>query len=304
MPLNKLKNFDIDDAEVTMWVFKKWTRAGSLPRFTGRFVDTTKELDDFLKNAVKSERKRITEVQVYSLLSLTNENSALSISTVETHGNLIVEQSATETPEKKANKLKKIQNSAFYVIKFVSEDTVIHAVSKTDVSWHVRKVRNKIWVFYSDDQLEIGKSSNFNISPCIDFFILGGDILISNKRNFESILSYKKAHKEDFIVLQSEQEFIDMFVTTAPLVSYVGDNKVHLRRASAIRQKGHYKDSEFAERLRLQHKKLKLNIQFNSGGKIVPSSSTCKDIFQALLDHRLSSEFSQKIYDVQDGKAV
>ncbi|MGY2200948.1 hypothetical protein [Pseudomonas gingeri] len=43
-----------------------------------------------------------------------------------------------------------------------------------------------------------------------------------------------------------------------------------------------------------------LNIPFQADGKIVPTPESCPDIFKALLDHRLKSHFSEKIYDVQN----
>ncbi len=58
------------------------------------------------------------------------------------------------------------------------------------------------------------------------------------------------------------------------------------------------------QRLRSRHKEFGLNIVLDLSGKIVPSPETCKDIFQALLDHRLGSAFSTNIYDVQDAAKV
>ncbi len=302
--LTNLKNFDVEVAELTLWVFKKSTPSGKPPRFTGRYLDTTEELEAALKEAVLVERDRITEVQSYGLLSENNESSALSIGLAETHGPMIIEQAEAELIKKKADTLKKVQNSDFYVIKLVSGDRVIYAVRKTDASWRVRRARNAISVFFSDEQLGIDKTPTLYISRHVDFFIIGDEVLVSNKANFESVLNYKEAHKQDFVTLQSEQEFNTIFSHIDALVSYVGDNKIQLRRAAAIRQKAHYKDPEFMKRLRARHKEFMLNIIFDVDGKIIPTPETCKDIFQALLDHRLSSAFSETIYDVQDARAV
>ncbi len=302
--LTNLTDFDIEDAELSLWVFKKSTLVGKPPRFTGRYLDTTEELELALKQAVLEERERITEVHSYGLLSENNESSALSIGLVETYGHLVVEQAAAESIKKKADSLKKVQNSDFYVIKLVSGDKVIHAVRKTDSSWRVRRVRNAISVFFSDEQLGIDNAPTLYISRHIDFFIIGDSILVSNKGNFESILNYKEAHRQDFAALRSEREFNIIFSQIDALSTYVGDNKIQLRRAAAIRQKGHYKDPEFMKRLRARYKEFRLNIIFDEKGRIVPTPETCKDIFQALLDHRLSSAFSETIYDVQDAKAV
>ena len=47
------------------------------------------------------------------------------------------------------------------------------------------------------------------------------------------------------------------------------------------------------DRLRERYADFNLTISFDEDGKIVPC--VCRDIFQALLDHRLSSAFSESI---------
>ena len=302
--LDDLKAFDVDGAELTLWVVKKSTPTGKPPRYTSRYVDTKPELDAELKSAMRNEIDRIIEVQEYGLLTENNESSALSITTAETHAGLIVEGTAEETPQNKADALKKVQNSAFYVIKLVSGDMIVRGVRKTDSSWRVRRVVDAITVFFSDEQLGIDKTPTLYISHQVDFLIADDLVLALNKANFESIVNYKQAHKEDFEGLLREPEFAGVIADTEALVSYVGENKIQLRRASVIRQKGHYKEPRFMRNLRARCEQFRLNIEFDAEGKIVATPETCRDIVQALLDHRLVSGFSENIYDVQDVKRV
>ena len=58
------------------------------------------------------------------------------------------------------------------------------------------------------------------------------------------------------------------------------------------------------KRLREECKALGFNIIFDSEGRIVPTAETCADIFKALLDHRLESRLSQRLYDVENTSAV
>ena len=109
---------------------------------------------------------------------------------------------------------------------------------------------------------------------------------------------------EEFTALQTETEFAEIFSDMSALVAYIGNNKMQLRRAAAIRQKAHYKDSGFMKRLRAKYGSQKLDIQFDSSGKIVATEDSAADIMTALLDHRLSSVFSESIYDVQDTQPV
>jgi hypothetical protein len=50
-----------------------------------------------------------------------------------------------------------------------------------------------------------------SVSKNVDFFIFGDDILIFEKKAFESVLNYKQAHADDFEALQAENEFSVLF---------------------------------------------------------------------------------------------
>jgi len=303
--LDDLQDFNIADASVKLWVFKGPTGPASEdPKYSGRWADTTDGVDDVLKEIFESEVGRIEEIQEYGLLAENNEASALRITTAETHAGHIVDAAAAEIDPKKARELRHLQNTKFYIAKFVHEDQVIHSVKKADSNWRTKKARSMQTLLFSDDQLGVDARPRFDISRTFDFFIVGDEILCLNKRNFESILRYKEAHKGDFAELQAEQEFLDVFVDIAPLVQHVGENKIQLRRASAIREKGHYRDTDFMQRLRDNQADFGLGIQFDGNGKIIATAETCSQIMTALLDHRLASGFSQMVYDVPSSTPV
>ena len=148
--------------------------------------------------------------------------------------------------------------------------------------------------------MELEEKPSFSISKYFDFFIVNETVLIQNKQQFESLLSYKAAHILDFKVMQADPEFNGIFSDMAHLVEYVGTNKMQLRRVSAIKQKQYYKNPAFITSLKDNHAEFGLSIEFDVDGKIKPTPESCKDIFQALLDYRLKSHFSQNIYDVQN----
>ncbi|SMH62819.1 Kiwa anti-phage protein KwaB-like domain-containing protein [Azospirillum agricola] len=305
-PLDHLNSFSLENASVTLWTFKKSQKSGqTLPTFTGYWVEATDEVDNALKDAVRLERDRITETHEYGLLAQNNETSALTISSIETNSELILSQAADEIDSKKVKKVKNLQNTDFYAVKFVSGGKVLYSVKKTDYTWKTKKEKNAISIFFSDDQIGLSEDRSFSLSKYVDFFIIEGIVLITNKQNFESVLNYKKAHIEDFSSLQSEREFSSIFSDMSEIVTYVGANKMHLRRVSAIRQKGHYKNALFMDNLKNHHERFGLKINFDNDGKIIPCAETCKDIFVSLLDHRLISPFSNDhIYDVQNTDRV
>ena len=80
MALAALKAFDVDGADVTVWVVKK---SGGLkdapPIFTARWVETDPRLDAALKEVVARVRGGIEEVRDYGLLAQNSQASALRL---------------------------------------------------------------------------------------------------------------------------------------------------------------------------------------------------------------------------------
>lgn len=301
--LNNFKALNLAAATISLWVFKA-SGSSADPKFNGHWVEIGNDVKGALWGIVNSERARITETADYSLLAQTNEASALSIASNETFIDRIETAVAAELPQKKASDVKKLLNSAFYVMKIVTGTTTILAIKKTTSNWRTKKAKGIVPVLFNDNQLVLNSNQGFEILRSIDFFVYDGRVAILHKANFESILKYKAAHVNDFTEMKDEQEFIDLFADILPLNDYVANNKIQLRRASAIRLKGHYKDNAFMTRLRDHGAQYGLNINFNGAGQIIPSPETCRDIFQALLDHRLTSGFSLSNYDVDDTQRV
>ena len=296
--------FDIDKSTVVLWLFKRTAQPSGPPKYSGRWIDTHELLDAALKESVNAERERITEVHEYNLLAQNNEGSALAIDALETHADLIMSQAAAELPVRKVKDMKQIRNTDFYVVKLTEGKNVLYAVRKTESSWQTKKMKDAIYAFFSNNKLGLDDKPSFRISRMVDFFIVGGQVLISHKGHFESILNYKQAHIEDFQALQKEQSFKALFSNLDPLINFVGANKIHLRRACAIHGKGHYKSKDFMSRLKKHHGRYHLKLNFDVQGRIVPTDDTCADIIRALLDHRLLSPFSERLYDVPDATVV
>lgn len=303
--LEDLQALDLANADVSLWTVRgPKGPAADAPAYTGHWVDTTDGVDAALKETLTAELGKVEEVLEYGLLAQNNEASALHIPADETHVAILVQEIGAEIARKKASELRHLMNSKFYVAKFVVGDQIAYAVRKTGAAWRTKKAASIRNVFFSDEMLAIDERPHFELSRNFDFVVLGDDILILNKAAFESVLRHKEAQREDFAELQADQQFLDVFIDIGPLVAYIGDNKIQLRRACAIREKGHYRDVQFMERLRATQAQYGLTIQFDGNGKIVATEDTCAQIMKALLDHRLRSGFSTLVYDVQDTTPV
>lgn len=301
--LVELKAYDLNGADLTVWVYKKSTRGG-VPVFNGHWVGITDELAASLREAVSARLADVNEILEYDILAQNNEGSVLTLGADETYIAMVEGQSANPTEGRKVKRLKQIENSAFYMVRFASEAGVLLAVRKTDASWKTRKSANKLHVVFADEELDVDERPSFTLEPAFDFFVFGGDIYVAHKGRFESVLAYRAGHVEAFEALVDEPDFSGLFSDLAPINEYVGSNKIQLRRAVAIREKGHFRNAEFMQNLRAECADMGLAIDFDDEGRIVPTPESCRDIFQALLDHRLDSRLSRRLYDVQSTAAV
>lgn len=302
--LEELKQFDFARATPTLWTFKARVPTGEPPIYTGRWVDITEDVVKSVREIAGNVVGRLEEVLEYDLLAENNEASALTIPAIETHAGLITTAAASELDEKKTKKLKEIQNSEFYSIKFVLGNSILHAIKKTDSSWKAKTAKNKNHMFFRDEQLTLETDPHFEIVNALDLIVFDDTVFSIHKGRSESVLRYKQAHKDDFTNLQADAEFANIFSDMQPLISFVGENKTRLRRVSAIKQKAHFKDPGFMTRLRTLHTNYKLRIEYDQDGKIRATDETAADIVTALLDHRLGSGFSEEIYDVQNTTKV
>lgn len=298
--LDVLSDFDIPQSSVHVWIFKKGAdKENERPRYTGRWVESGEQIDDCLRSTLNNYIEGVTEIFPYQLLAQNTEASALHIDTEQTFADLVLEECVEQTDRKRIKAVKHIQNAIFYVVKFVHEESVVYGVKQTDSNWKTKR-RSGFWpVMLADQEIELLEADTFEIARDFDFVISGEDIVARNKNKFESVLNYKAAHLDNFEEIKQEQEFNDVFSELAAIEEYVGDNKMQLRRVAAIRQKGYYRDGNFMQSLQRNATRLRLNIEFNDDGKIVPTPETCRDIFQALLDHRLMSHYDH-VYDVQN----
>lgn len=265
-----LKGFDVAGADLTVWVYKRTTRNG-VPSFNGRWVGVTNDLAASLRAAVSDALEAVTETIDYEILAQNNESSVLTLGADETHIALVEGQAAEPTEVLKVRQLRQIANADFYMLRFATAEGVLLAVRKTNATWSTRRTSGILRVVFEDEELDVDERPAFSLEPFFDFFALRGDIFVSNKNRFESVLSYRAGHAVAFQELVNEPDFSGIFADVAPFAEFVGTNKIHLRRAIAIREKGHFRDVGFMDNLRRQCGAMGLAIVFDDEGRIVPT---------------------------------
>lgn len=300
LALAECRQFAVADGVLSLWVFKK--RAGG--GFTAKSIDITESLATELRHIVEEGLQARTEVDDYSPLAQRNEVSCLHVGTDETSFPELKVLLDAPAEEQRIEGSRAFKNIAGYVIRVRSGQRVLYGVRQVTDAWKTRKARSVINVVLRANRLDLVEDRSFTIAKSVDFFVLDNDILVVDKRAFESLLSYKVEYATSFVELQADPVFSGCFATMDPLTTYVGTNTMHLRRMAVIRQKANYADVAYMQRLRDTNVEEGWNIEFDSDGRIVASEETIIAIMQVLLNHRLHSKLSLSTFDVPSASAV
>lgn len=295
---DSLRNFDFAQATAHLWVFKKSTAS---KKYNAHHVQADSDLTRVLKELVQAEMRRITEFSPYSYLAQTNENGCLATSQEGTDFSFLKAQVDRPEPECRARDIKDLKGATGYLVKFKVGEQTIYAVKKSSSSWKTSYPKKFINIMYSNGELSAAEDNTFAIERNFDFFCNGNAIFIANKLSFESTMQYRISYEQAFTSLQTTPSFSALFNDMAPLIAYVGNNSMHLRRMATVQEKNLYGKPGFLASLQVVSARRGWNINFDTAtGKIVACQGTAKDILQVLLDHRLMSEVTEYVYDVPD----
>ncbi|NID05890.1 DUF4868 domain-containing protein [Luteibacter jiangsuensis] len=294
--------FDFGAANVQLWVFRQSTTDR---KFKALSVRTDAELDGLLKEFAMSEIERITEFLPYSYLSQVNENGCLAVSVDET--NFAFLQAAVDLPpqEHQATQRKHLVGVTGYVVRFEHDGQTVYATRRSPQSWKTKHQKGRVInMAFRNGELSAVEEKDFSLDPHFDLFCYDGMAFIANKKGFESVMQYKTGYVEAFSQMQNKPEFIALFSDMQILVDAVGANSTQLRRMAVIQEKNLYGDDKFMPSVREVCKKRNWPIKFSDDGKIIPEPETVGVILKILLDQRLLSEVTLKMYDVPDGQVV
>ncbi len=297
-----LKTFNFSSSTPHLWVFKDST---SVAKFRAFYVQTEIELNNQLKEFVDAEVSRITEHAPYSYISQTNENSCLTIDQSTTNFTKLKTLVDRLESEHRIEDSKDLKGAKGYVVKFISNGITVYAVKRSTSTWKTSYPNKYINMVFSNGELAAVEDKSFSIEKNFDFYVVNDTIFIANKRGFETSIQHREAYIQAFTQLQAAPSFNSLFSDIAPIVEYVGNNSIHLRRMGVIEQKGIYNNPNFIPNLVRVSSARNWGINFDStSNTIIPCSNTTGTILQVLLDHRLMSEITDNIYDVPDATEI
>lgn len=297
-----LKTFNFSSSMPHLWVFKD---SASVAKFRAFYVQTEIELNNQLKKFVDAEVSRITEHAPYSYISQTNENSCLTIDQSTTNFTKLKTLVDRLESEHRIEDSKDLKGAKGYVVKFISNGITVYAVKRSTSTWKTSYPKKYINMVFSNGELAAVEDKSFSIEKNFDFYVVNDTIFIANKRGFETSIQHREAYIEAFSQLQAAPSFNSLFSDIEPIVKYVGNNSIQLRRMGVIEQKGIYNNPNFMPNLVRVSSARNWGINFDPTSKtIIPCSNTTGTILQVLLDHRLMSEITDNIYDVPDATEI
>lgn len=290
--------FDVAQSTASLWVFKKRPATGNMNPFTAVSVVMSDALRDQLKLLAENYQATHTLAEQYSLLSQTGEGGFLAVSREETLFPSL--QALVDQPleECLVRNVKQLNNAAGYVFRLRHGEAVIYCVKKASADWATRKKKGMMNIFFTEAGLDIMDSPSFSISRSFDFFVVGENVLMTNKQAFESLLDHKDTYEEAYAELKNDEGFSSAIADFAVFDAFIGRNATHLRRMAVIKGRGYYNDPDYMTRLREINQLRGWGIEFDDQGRIIATPEKMRDILHVLLDHRLRSELSDNQYDV------
>ncbi|MFM0042530.1 Kiwa anti-phage protein KwaB-like domain-containing protein [Paraburkholderia sediminicola] len=300
--LANIKNFNIADASLTLWSFKKSSAKNR--KFKAFSVVTTEDLTAELKRIAVDCLARYQEVEDYQLLVQPNEIGCLYLEGDETSFPELQELIDLPPEEHLITDVNQLENSAGYVVRLQMGGDVLYCVRRLANDWRVKKRASVLNLVLNGNQLDLSGDESFTIAKTFDFFATETDILIVNKANFESLLEYKQTYAVSFVELQQSDDFKAAFSDLGLLVEHVGTNTMHLRRMAVVQERAYYANPQYMQRLRDVSAARQWDLKFDQRGRIVPTEESVRTIIQVLLNHRLHSELSETDFDVPSASPV
>lgn len=298
-----VKEFAIDEAIMSFWTVKAKNGGG----YTARSINVDEPIRRELKEVAKNAINGLTEVDDYTLIAQTNEVSCLHVGVDETNFPDISQLVDEAADEEVIRNMSELNNSLAYVVRLWSRGKSLYCVKRVGNDWVAKKKRGLNSVVFRENMLSLIEEPTLVIYQSYDFYVIDDHVLVASKKAFETVLKYKSTYVASMQKLKVENDFSGIFADMTPLLDYVGDNTMHLRRMSVIADRGYYKDVAYMQRLKEINKKEGWKINYDENGKIVPCPDSVKTIMQVLLNHRLFSQLSLDSYDVpsatQIGKA-
>jgi hypothetical protein len=287
-----------------MWLVKRKLTAGQASYSVLR-VDIDDKLQTKLKtkitNKIQDKRYRCEE---YSFVSADQDDCVLTIDIAETDFKMVQDEMAKGLDNPKVTTYDELLNSWGYVVELKGNNGTIYGFRKINSITRAKKVRSMTSLLFKDQFLiDLDEAMVFTIDMKVDFFAYNGTIFISNKKEFENALNFRKGMESNRDAVLTEFATLGIFNDVPMIARVVGINLNMLRKVSTIQKSGYYRNELFMRNL------IKLNATEKWGlvvknNQIVVTEENVGLILTLLNNSRLKSPINQEVFDATVKKKV
>jgi hypothetical protein len=268
-------------------------------------VDVDKKLQDKLKKAVTGKIQDTDyRFEEYNFLTADQDNRVFTIESGDTDFVKIQAEVEKGLENRKVEKYEDLLDSWAYVVKLEYDGNIVYGSRKINKFTRATKISSISYFIYENQRLvDLEDKKVFTIDTHIDFFVYNGTAFITNKKEFESAMNFREGMEKNRDEVLDAFAAMKVFSDVEPIRQGIGSNLHLLRKISAIRKSGYYKDESYLKNL------LKLNQEKGWGlrvekGVIVVDETTVELVLKLLNNDRLESPINQEMFDAAVKKKV
>lgn len=307
--LNKLRNLkrlDLSKTNVSLAIVKEY-KVDRISHYDLKYVPIEEKLETRLRNIIISKIEKSNTVEDYTYdCPEPEEDQVRGIDYEETDFYRICEIVKNLNPEEdiieNINEL--IKAKAYLIILRDSQGIQALGFKTLPENWKLKYSRGLIPLLFSDNSFKDLEDDNvFSISSSIDLFYHDETLFILSKKEFERGLNFREGMLNNAEELYGEVETLNIFIGLEILKAKVGNNQRYLRKIATIRNLGHFRNTQFLQRIEQISNEKGWNITFENG-LIVVNEETLDDILILLQNKRLHSELTDEDFDVESAKPL
>lgn len=304
--LRELKDLDLSRTFVSLVIIKEYKRE-RVSHYDMKYVSLDKSLERRLRNIVINHINNSNSVEDYTFdCPEPEEDQVRSINYEQTDFYKIFELLSEMNPEEDIiEDVEELVKAKAYMIVLRNREGIQAVGFKTlPENWKMRRNKGLIPLLFKENRFKDLEEDNvFSISSYIDLIYFKELLFILSKKDFERGLNFREGMLNNATLLYEEIIELNLFVNIEALKERVSNNQRYLRKISTIKNLGHYKNSNFLQKLEQISRSKGWNIIFDNG-QIVFSDENIDDILTVLQNKRLHSEITEEDFDVESVKLL
>lgn len=302
-----LRQADLKGWTTTLWIVKR-RLAHQEASYTVLRADLDKKLEKKLKGGIArriQDKKFVLEE--YEFLSSDQDNKIFTIDSAETDFQKIQDEIDKGIDNGKVEKFEDFENSWAYVVKLTLGGNSVYALRKISKYTKAAKLASGgalSHLLFKNKQLsDLDDAEILTFDTGVDFFSYDGTTFITNKREFESALNFRKGMEKNRDAVLAEMKSLKIFSDIEPIRECVGANLHLLRKISSIQKAKYYKDKDFMAKLIAENKARGWGLKIKNGVIVVDENSV-ELLLKFLNNERVESQINHEVFDAVVKKKV